>query len=350
MRNTNGRLGIAVALAFALSMPVAAAEHGAAALDAWQGQGQGQGQARGNGGDNGRGQGRDDDARGQAQGNQGRGNSGEARAQGNQGRGNSGEAATRGNQGGRNEGPAARGNSGAAGNRGALRRARTRPEAAAMRAQIDRLPENVRRMRSSSRRGDRVVAGALTFASLRGTSPDRFRVETRDDRWVVRNDRNDVLLDMDERRARELGHWEMRRLGDRRPNENSPAFCRSGAGHPVWGREWCLEKGFGLGVSDRNIWSRTADTDVVFRRRPTTEVVDRGGLLDVLGDIVFGRLAVQSLALGYDAPLTGRWVASNERDAPFVLQVHAGDYAVAELVDSDRDDDVDVLFVSQPRW
>ena len=29
-----------------------------------------------------------------------------------------------------------------------------------------------------------------------------------------------------------------------------PKFCRSGAGHPVFGRRWCLEKGFGLG--DRN--------------------------------------------------------------------------------------------------
>ena len=26
-----------------------------------------------------------------------------------------------------------------------------------------------------------------------------------------------------------------------------PSFCRSGAGHPVHGRRWCLRKGFGLG-------------------------------------------------------------------------------------------------------
>ena len=29
----------------------------------------------------------------------------------------------------------------------------------------------------------------------------------------------------------------------------SPSFCRSGAGHPVHGRSWCLDKGFGLGRS-----------------------------------------------------------------------------------------------------
>src|SRR3569832_970707 len=27
----------------------------------------------------------------------------------------------------------------------------------------------------------------------------------------------------------------------------APAVCRSGAGHPVYGRSWCVEKGFGLG-------------------------------------------------------------------------------------------------------
>ena len=27
----------------------------------------------------------------------------------------------------------------------------------------------------------------------------------------------------------------------------APSFCRSGAGHPVHGREWCVQKGFGLG-------------------------------------------------------------------------------------------------------
>ena len=26
-----------------------------------------------------------------------------------------------------------------------------------------------------------------------------------------------------------------------------PSFCRSGAGHPVHGREWCVNKGFALG-------------------------------------------------------------------------------------------------------
>ena len=30
-------------------------------------------------------------------------------------------------------------------------------------------------------------------------------------------------------------------------NGSGPSFCRSGAGHPVWGLEWCLDKGYGIG-------------------------------------------------------------------------------------------------------
>lgn len=28
---------------------------------------------------------------------------------------------------------------------------------------------------------------------------------------------------------------------------DGPAFCRSGAGHPVWGIQWCLNKGYSVG-------------------------------------------------------------------------------------------------------
>lgn len=36
-------------------------------------------------------------------------------------------------------------------------------------------------------------------------------------------------------------------LGSQRRRGRGPAFCRSGAGHPVHGRRWCVQKGFGLG-------------------------------------------------------------------------------------------------------
>jgi hypothetical protein len=30
-------------------------------------------------------------------------------------------------------------------------------------------------------------------------------------------------------------------------NDRGPSFCRSGAGHPVFGLQWCLNKGYGIG-------------------------------------------------------------------------------------------------------
>lgn len=347
MRRMNWKLGLAAVVALGMAAPAGLSAD--ETLAAWQGQGQGRG-----------GQARDDDDR--ARGNQGRGNDDAPRAQGNQGRGNADAARGQGNQGrGNNDAARGQGNPGRGnaavdrddrGNRGnaARGRNRARPDAAQVRASLQRLPDPLRRMVSSNRRGERISASALALAGLRGVEPARFRIDDGDGFTVVKNAEDRVLFRLDD--DEELGAWRMRRLGDRRPNDQSPAFCRSGEGHPVWGREWCIEKGFGLGGNDRSIWSRADDDlDVVFRRRPETSVLDRDGLIGVLGDIVFGRLAVQSLVLGNDEPLVGRWVASsNEPDAPFVLRVTAGNVAIAELVDDDRDNDVDVLYVAQPRW
>jgi len=51
------------------------------------------------------------------------------------------------------------------------------------------------------------------------------------------------------------------------PNGNGPAFCRSGAGHPVHGWEWCREKGWDR--ADRNLgwWGRDDDRDRDRRER-----------------------------------------------------------------------------------
>lgn len=70
----------------------------------------------------------------------------------------------------------------------------------------------------------------------------------RDDRRVRRQDGRIILRD---------GNGRVIVIGDDRIDERfrarrgrGPAFCRSGAGHPVFGRRWCLEKGFGLGDRD----------------------------------------------------------------------------------------------------
>lgn len=327
-----------------------------------QGQGQGQGQARGRSDDRPQGQGQ-----GQARGREDNGRAGE-RGQGRSGQtpdgpdrpvqaGGQGQGQGQGAQGqarGRADvdRPGQSGRAQPARGRSAQRARPHRPPPGALRSRIATMPEPVRRMAASSRHDERFVAGALARASLRGQDVNRLDVRRDDSRVLVRNRSGDVLLDLSRERAEELGHWRMRRLGDRQPTGGSPAFCRSGEGHPVWGRDWCLDKGFGLGVGDRTIWSRTERVgDIIFDRRPQRDLdLDRGGLIDVLGDIVFGRLALQSLALGYDAPLQGRWVASDERDAPLLLRVRAGDRHVAELVDRDRDGRVETLFVVQPRW
>ena len=75
---------------------------------------------------------------------------------------------------------------------------------------------------------------------------------------------------------------------------------------------------------------------------------DKPVSVGVLGDVVLGRLALQSVALGYDQPLTGYWVA--EPEGPRILRVRSGDNEVAEFYDRDRNDRVEVLYVVQPIW
>jgi hypothetical protein len=211
---------------------------------------------------------------------------------------------------------------------------------------IASLPEQFRPLATSTRHSDRMLLGATARGAARGLDVSNVLFRTSGPLMLVTNRRGDLLFEMSEDRARNLGAWDMRRLGDRRPNGNAPAFCRSGEGHPVWGRDWCLDKGFGLGSRSGTIWSRsTTIGDIIFGRRDRDRT-DRGGLLATLGDVVFNRLAVHALTLGYTEPLQGTWTA--ERNAPQILRVHAGGVPVAEFIDLDRDDRVDVLYVVQP--
>jgi hypothetical protein len=199
--------------------------------------------------------------------------------------------------------------------------------------------------RGTGRHAERMFGAALDRGRRHGMASNALNTVNENGRVRITNRRGDVLLDMDDDRARNLGAWQLRRMGDRRPAGNAPAFCRSGAGHPVWGREWCVEKGFGLGSGAGTLWSRGNVTDVIFGRSYPTRL-DRGGLLDVVGDIVFGRMALQAVTLGYDQPLMGVWLTP--QNGPRILQVQSGGYPVAELVDVNRDDRVEVLYVIQP--
>lgn len=316
------------------------------------GQEKGQGQsARGSGSGNSRSSGGNSGSARSDERGSGRSSGGEARATE---RGNSGNASarseTRGNS-GNAAASSASGNSGrgnSAVTSGSTARARHRLGDNDLRARIAALPEPQRRMAASPRVVERMTAGAIARAHARGLPANAFDVRSDDGRVRVLNRRGDLLWDMDERRAGELGSWRLRRMGDQSPRANAPAFCRSGEGHPVWGREWCIDKGFGLGSRSGTIWSRGGIGDVIFRQPDYRTRLDRGGLAGVLGDIIFGRLALQSVALGYDEPLTGYWVA--DPAGPYILRVRSGDNDVAEFYDRDRDNRVEVLYVVQPVW
>jgi hypothetical protein len=212
--------------------------------------------------------------------------------------------------------------------------------------QIRNLPARFRPVTTSRRPSDALFLGTVAHGAARGLDVEQLAFITHPGAMLVTNWRGETLLNLSDDRARALGAWQMRRLGDQRPRGNAPAFCRSGEGHPVWGREWCLDRGFGLGSRSGTIWSRSRVNDIVFLRSVEPDRLARARLLDLLGDVVFNRLAVHALALGYAEPLHGTWVA--EPAAPQILRVYSGDVAVAELVDLNRDNRVNVLYVVQP--
>jgi hypothetical protein len=204
-----------------------------------------------------------------------------------------------------------------------------------------------------------VVTGVLAAAALgalAGTSPAQAQsttwwewaapvvvggeqIRTRGGVIVVPETRRDRDRDRDRRDSRARG-------GARSQGEG-PAFCRSGEGHPVHGRQWCVEKGWGLGNRSYDPrWERRRWEDVVFgapRDRRRSGVVDQRDLADVLGSVVFGRLQGHQRQLGARGPVEGRWTGTGAGGR--VLQVRAGGTPIAELTDLDGDGRVDLVLV-----
>ncbi|MGH7475566.1 MAG: hypothetical protein ACRELD_04700 [Longimicrobiales bacterium] len=143
------------------------------------------------------------------------------------------------------------------------------------------------------------------------------------------------------RRDDDRGVWDERGRDERRGR--GPAFCRSGEGHPVFGRRWCVDKGFGLGGRDVRWDRRRAWEDVILRGPRDRRFEDDRGLIDVLGDVVFGRLDTQRRQMGGERPLDGRWLRLD--NGATVLQVRSGSLPIAELTDIDADGRVDVVLV-----
>lgn len=166
-----------------------------------------------------------------------------------------------------------------------------------------------------------------------------------------RYDRYDRYRRSDDYLAGELIEIILGRRGDRRVygrdrrKGGGPPFCRSGRGHPVHGMAWCREKGwdrYGRGP----VWDRRGGWgDVILRNRIRYRhggVIDRSGLIDILGDVVFARLA-RDARLGRDDLVAGRWLSPYGRSS--VLQVRSGSRPVAELTDVDGDGWVDAVLV-----
>jgi hypothetical protein len=135
-----------------------------------------------------------------------------------------------------------------------------------------------------------------------------------------------------------------------RRDDKGPAFCRNGTGHPVFGRRWCLERGYGLGrpVARDIRWDRQHWDDVFFGRqwyRTRSDYVDGRVLVDVVGRGAYGRLDLLRRRFGSRYALSGRWVRPGGR--ALVLQIRSGPTAIAELSDLDGDGHVDVVMVAR---
>jgi hypothetical protein len=212
---------------------------------------------------------------------------------------------------------------------------------------VNTMPASVRRYAASNHARDIVAAAAVAHAIARGRGND-VRIENAGDRVRILNNRGDPLLFIDDRTAENLGRWRVDVVDDD-VREGAPAFCRSGAGHPVWGREWCIDKGFGLGDFGDYRWGRTTDVgDIIYRRGTLGDRIVGTALEALLGPTAFNRLALHAVTLGLLDPLVGRFVG--EPSGPQYLVVNSGTYPVAELYDDNRDSRWDNLLVALRPW
>jgi hypothetical protein len=164
----------------------------------------------------------------------------------------------------------------------------------------------------------------------------------------VRNAKGAILLDLTDERAASLGGF---KVIPENPTGKfaTPAFCRNGDGHPEWGRQWCIEKGYGLGLDNGMQWGHVADPqNVLFRRTGWSSNLDRPTLASLLGAEVVDRLSLHAITLGITEPITGLWIGNG--DGPQVLQLLAGLRPIAEFVDRDHDEHADLILIVMKAW
>ena len=206
---------------------------------------------------------------------------------------------------------------------------------------------SVKKFVMSNRPAEFVTGGAMSYALYRGIPENALVITPIGRDVVIRNRKGNPLLAIDDDRARNLGVWQVSPLAE--PVKNgAPSFCRSGEGHPVWGRQWCLQKGFGLGDSPNVQWAAARDIGDLTWVAPVAGPLTRDALLNLIGPVAFDRLALHALTLGYTDPLTGVW--RTDASGPSLLLVNSGSYPIAELLDSNRDQRPDLMLVALRPW
>jgi hypothetical protein len=129
--------------------------------------------------------------------------------------------------------------------------------------------------------------------------------------------------------------------------QNGPAFCRSGEGHPVYGRQWCIDRGFGLGSVT---WRKVPPGQVKFGRVPQGPI-DAGRLgwrevAEILTDAALDEIFGDSRRDLDRERLAGQW-RGGDTEGLLVFELLLGDEPVAELTDLDLDGQVDVVLVAE---
>lgn len=98
-----------------------------------------------------------------------------------------------------------------------------------------------------------------------------------------------------------------------------PKFCRNGVGHPVFGRQWCVDHGFALGTA-RSVAVRAPSQRIVYLTEPQ--------VVALVGPGEWAPIERRAIALGYPGPYVARSVYVN---AGRVLTIRAGKIGIAQL-------------------
>lgn len=129
-----------------------------------------------------------------------------------------------------------------------------------------------------------------------------------------------------------------------RNQPGAPAFCDSGAGHPLYGREWCHERGFRLG----DVWQRRSVKDISVQRPPSGgRTLDRAQIAQRYGNRLAQWINEARTGLQLADSVTARWVSTP--DGGSILGFQVGSTQIAEVIDRNRDGRAEVVWIARAR-